>query len=1189
MLAQLAVAGGSGPAPLFRRTVASPADTLEIYAFKVEFAFEDPDNSLTTGRGTFDSDADTSRSHYSLDPQGARRTNAYWEKHLQYVADYFRAVSRGKLVVVGRVFPEQDRQAYTLNAPMISYNHTVRQSDQKVAQFDSVRVVDYMRFVRDAVRSADASADSPFKVAPPTSPHRHRAYMLIHAGASRLLDGGSLGNRYADTPGDLVDLYIDPPSFGYLRDVDSARTDTAGVLLQNGVVDTVSSMMVVSETASQDGLNWGINGVLVHQVARAIGLPPTYDATQGVSLLGWYDAMDFAGYNAANGFLPVFPSAWARVWMGWEQAVVMHPSSDGSPVEVALRAVSDTSAGGTRVVKIPLTSSEYLLVENRQRTARADGKLSVTTDHDGAILVPADSVERIFKDSLCTDYGRDCDLNRQKATGILLSAGSHDAGVPASGLVVWKVSDWLIDRTLRYGYVNATQEGGMARRYQGIQLVEADGSLTIGQEFRDPYGQPAYDYGSGADLLPHISWRTSGSLTTRDTVTAIEPYGYANTGSAANGRTHLVVRALLPDSGRAELTQASFSGDSIRTWSVRDIGLQADWRGLRTPGSLFPLRVAPASGMRNLTFAVHPDRPREQSVALLGDSGWLQARDARGLSLVALGDSLSYRAEYDSVKRLVDDPALNDSATFPLANLGAAQGRALGLASSADTLVTLHRSVGSSATSNLLIRSRLLPGSATATTNAASFARLTAPTTAALPPLIAESAAWSASFDSLMRWQLADLSPRTWRWPNGFHPHALAWVDDLDGTGTRLLLAVGDSAQLAALELDGSGTAVGAPRRLGSPLASSPAVMKAGRWRLATSDFDRDSVAEAFLVSDRGVALFVSLEDGTAEGTPRIYPRGQTGQGELSTLLYADTSAISVGDLDGNGHPDVVFHGHNCLLALDSRNELLPGFPYRYREQVEEGHLGRGFVAGEIGSAPLLADLTGDGLPEILSATPAGLLYAVDAQGKLLPSIGAPSTDLQSGALRAEGDWPLAVGTFPFDDTSATPWIQLAAAPADTLPGLELFALSHDFLFGWTLPRWCSSAPISRCAANQWLLEGGNPGRTLWFPAAGLDGSPAAERDEIRAFHLYPSPLRAPRGNLLIELGAPAARARVRFLDITGAVAWDRTFTDLPAGINRLQQQDMDHLGSDVYALLLEVEFASGKTLKRWSRAAVVR
>ena len=181
------------------------------------------------------------------------------------------------------------------------------------------------------------------------------------------------------------------------------------------------------------------------------------------------------------------------------------------------------------------------------------------------------------------------------------------------------------------------------------------------------------------------------------------------------------------------------------------------------------------------------------------------------------------------------------------------------------------------------------------------------------------------------------------------------------------------------------------------------------------------------------------------------------------------------------------------------------------------------------------------------------------------------------------------MGTFPFDDTTATPWIQLAAAPADTLPGLELFALSHDFLFGWTLPRWCSSAPAAQCLANQWLLEGGNAGRTQWFPAAGLDGTSASERDEIRAFHLYPSPLRSPRGNLLIELGAPAARARVRFLDVTGAVAWDRTYTDLPAGINRLQQQDMAHLGSDVYALLLEVEFVSGKTLKRWSRAAVVR
>ena len=157
-----------------------------------------------------------------------------------------------------------------------------------------------------------------------------RAYMIIHAGASRLVDGGSMGTKGADTPGDFMDIYIAGDDWQYLL-ADSAKskvaepiigltsvgdTATMGIRIPGGKVDTLRSVMVLSETASQDGLNWGVNGILVNQLAREIGLPNTYDVVKGISRLGYYDVMDFAGYNAGNGFMPSMPAAWERAYMG---------------------------------------------------------------------------------------------------------------------------------------------------------------------------------------------------------------------------------------------------------------------------------------------------------------------------------------------------------------------------------------------------------------------------------------------------------------------------------------------------------------------------------------------------------------------------------------------------------------------------------------------------------------------------------------------------------------------------------------------------------------------------------------------------------------------------------------------------------------------------------------------------------
>jgi hypothetical protein len=131
-----------------------------------------------------------------------------------------QSVSNGSLTIESRIFPESGTSAYKLDKYIIDYNRTAKKKDEKTAEFDDARSRDYMNFIWDAVTAANKSDDSPFKIPQPTSSHRKRVYMIIHAGASRLVDGGSMGTNGADTQGDFMDVFVDQAYWTYLDSTD---------------------------------------------------------------------------------------------------------------------------------------------------------------------------------------------------------------------------------------------------------------------------------------------------------------------------------------------------------------------------------------------------------------------------------------------------------------------------------------------------------------------------------------------------------------------------------------------------------------------------------------------------------------------------------------------------------------------------------------------------------------------------------------------------------------------------------------------------------------------------------------------------------------------------------------------------------------------------------------------------------
>ncbi|GHV15001.1 hypothetical protein AGMMS49938_12210 [Fibrobacterales bacterium] len=518
-------------------------DSLDIRILRVEFQYEEKDNSLTTGRGIFNSDT----KNYKLDPQGKRASEAYWLSHIKFAEDYYKKASSGKIGIRAEVYPKSQNPkdtAYKLQKFMIDYNRTAKKKGEKAAEFDSAKAVDYVSFVRDVLTLAkeDTNAGSNPLAPLPENSRAKRIILIAHAGSSRLIDGGTLGTLGANTPGDFTDSYLDTTwGANFWR----------GFEVSAG--DTLRSVMVSSETASQDGLNWGINGIITSQIGRELGLPFTYDIVKGYSRLGYFDGMDYAGYNAGSGFFPAMPSAFLRYYRGWETPTEIKPKiNEKTEIELAVG----------KIIKIPINANEYLLLENRQRALNSNGKISVKISSDEiagnntTIEIPIDSLRSHFLDSAT-----------QKYNGIIESVDNYDAAIPASGIAVWHINDWFIREVIPYGAVNAWN-GDTFRDHQfGIALVEADGILSMGKEFRSGTGEPAFDFGSGSDLLPH------------DSVFSINPAGYGNTASTFGGYSGIKITAKVPSDARIEKTINSFNGDSVVTYGAQKFSIVIEWIG----------------------------------------------------------------------------------------------------------------------------------------------------------------------------------------------------------------------------------------------------------------------------------------------------------------------------------------------------------------------------------------------------------------------------------------------------------------------------------------------------------------------------------------------------------------------------------------------------------------------------------
>ena len=428
---------------------------LNICVLRISF-IEDNDES-TTGNGQFLLEATgIDCEDYTIDPTPHDRT--YFESQLKAVDGYFNNVSYGKFRIdleQSSVFPSGSNDSYSLTSSMNYYNPYDQDEIQEKRITDLFADAIYKAYEIDQVDFSSFDL-----------------VVVFHAGI-----GQDFSLPFLDpTPEDIASTYIDNgmiySNLGLSSISIGEHEITHGIILpesQNHLLFDIAENMF-SDASEPCEYQYGLTGTFALMIGFAVGLPPLWNIETGESGVGVFGLMD-QGSNNGRGLVPSPPTAWTRIYAGWEM-----PTNAGFGTEVNLSSRSENS-----LVKVPINDSEYFLIENRDNTI-----------HDGISL---DSMRyTIWENNGEKDYPPYTEILQDSTglvkdeNGVVISVPNYDIGLPASGLLIWHIDEDVINSGINDFSVNAD----ISRL--GIDLEEADGAQDIGYPSIHIFNDPSAGY-----------------------------------------------------------------------------------------------------------------------------------------------------------------------------------------------------------------------------------------------------------------------------------------------------------------------------------------------------------------------------------------------------------------------------------------------------------------------------------------------------------------------------------------------------------------------------------------------------------------------------------------------------------------------------------------------------------------------
>jgi len=415
-------------------------DTIKVLAVMAQF--QSDNDSRTSGDGRFDlSIAPTN----TIDPPP--RNRPYFEDHLLFLENYYRKSSKGLVTINATVIDSM----FTLPTMMATYSPPRGGSDSAVANL-----------ARDTWQLVNASGlVSDFS--------SYDCFVVFHAGVGRDVDlSSSLG--FDPTPFDIPSLFIGLDAFRKFYGQFYQGIPVNGGFITNSIILPETESRLVPGIGGDVLLELGTNGLLCASVGSYLGLPDLFNTSNGRTAIGRFGLMDGQSIFSFSGLFPPEPSAWEKYYLGWvtPQEITARDSV------ISLPAVGSSSPN--RIFRIPISGSEYYLVENRNRDPEGNGQ-RVITRTGGA------QIEYIFaKDT--TGFNA---FDISALAGNIIDVEDLDWSLPGGvgtngeffdgGALIWHIDESVIAANFATNTVNANPD----RR--GIDLEEADGSQDIGQEY----------------------------------------------------------------------------------------------------------------------------------------------------------------------------------------------------------------------------------------------------------------------------------------------------------------------------------------------------------------------------------------------------------------------------------------------------------------------------------------------------------------------------------------------------------------------------------------------------------------------------------------------------------------------------------------------------------------------------------
>ncbi len=876
----------------------------------------------------------------------------------------------------------------------------------------------------------------------------------------------------------------------------------------NGGAVAIRGGMVLPETESQDGLYGAINGTFAHEFGHTQGLVDLYDIETFLPAVGVWSNMDSA---YLLGTTVQDPKTCQLVDASGILPASLDPWSKDLLWPGRLKFV-DPGRALVDTLRATELSDSILYVPLGNEEYYLIENRAVDLNGDGTVYLDRDSTSGVvLGPGLATPSPPRC--GRPASTGIpgdSLGDKEYDFLLPGlGGILVWH-----IDNSVIYGRYMPS-DGGINTNpaRHGVKVVEADGIEDLG----DPnsaylFGSPfdPYFVGNHTDLGP----ATSPSSTTND-----------------GGVTGITMQ--VTSRPGVEMIVAFKETTRVPGWpvatTVQQKGTAPTYGSLLGDGNRNVVTAADS-----LVFAWMSDG---ESFYSSRTDGRLVALPARARLPVLFADSLYHRG-----------PSIGRSAAVVVTAL--------------DGNIYAYRPQTRGDTTSVL-----LPGWPPALTDSTGATPTTATTSPVLGP---EGAVLVGAADGTVY----SISPTD---TTAFLPSVFQVAPPLEVEGTPLVEPV--TGTMAVGRFTGAGgyevayaTQSGWVRVVQQFGKYTPGGRFDVAWHvrggssfapyLAGADMDRGPDGNLELIVCDPAANTIHCYDLAGHELP----------GWPVSTAASLPGPIAVGDLDGDGYPEVFATDASGLVHRWNRNGVEPlGWPVSMVD-----HFGPYAVGGK--GSPLVADVDGDGRPEVIVGLNNGLLVALGADGRTKP--GWPLA-LQGGASSTPLLLSMNDALFP-PDPPGGPWTHLVIGGDDDdgVNAFQIGAVADTAFFG--------RDAVS--ARTPWSEAGGNRRHTSVLEST-YQGpvSLAARLLKPGSVYCYPNPLKGTDRTeigLAYALGAAATRVDIRIFDASGAEVARQQGPTLP--IENVARIPVRRLASGVYLVRLEAT-GTGTSETVFSKFAIVR